>query len=349
MSKIRAKGEAIRRFIIEQIEAHHRDIASVTAEHFAISRQAVNKHLQNLVAEQALVARGNTRNRSYALRPLDVWRKSYDATTHLAEDVVWRQDVAPAIQHLPENIRDIWHYGFTEMFNNVIDHAQAGTVTVHFKKTAMTTELMIIDDGVGIFLKIQQALGLLDERHAVLELAKGKLTTDPANHTGEGIFFTSRMFDSFDILSGGVHFTHDFGEEEDWILEAGPSRGTRVWMKINNHTARKTKGIFAQYTAGDDFGFNKTVVPVRLAQYGDDKLVSRSQAKRLLARVDRFKVVILDFDGVETIGQAFADEVFRVFANKNPQIELIATEQTEAVQQMILRAQASAMTDAGTG
>ena len=26
----------------------------------------------------------------------------------------------------------------------------------------------------------------------VLELAKGKLTTDPASHTGEGIFFTSR-------------------------------------------------------------------------------------------------------------------------------------------------------------
>jgi hypothetical protein len=109
-----------------------------------------------------------------------------------------------------------------------------------------------------------------------------------------------------------------------------------------------TKSIFAQYTAGDDFGFNKTVVPVRLAQYGDYKLVSRSQAKRLLARVDRFKVVILDFDGVESIGQAFADEVFRVFVNKNPQVELIATEQTEAVQQMILRAQAGSMTSTGS-
>jgi hypothetical protein len=87
----------------------------------------VNKHLLRLVAEEALVARGNTRNRSYALRPLDVWHKSYDTTAHLAEDVVWRQDVAPAIQHLPENIRDIWHYGFTEMFNNVIDHASRPT------------------------------------------------------------------------------------------------------------------------------------------------------------------------------------------------------------------------------
>ena len=57
---------------------------------------------------------------------------------------------------------------------------------------------------MGIFKKIQKALDLLDERHAILELAKGKLTTDPKHHTGEGIFFTSRMFDEFTILSGGV-------------------------------------------------------------------------------------------------------------------------------------------------
>jgi len=36
MSKIRARGEAIRRFIFEQIEAHQGDIASVTAEQFGI-------------------------------------------------------------------------------------------------------------------------------------------------------------------------------------------------------------------------------------------------------------------------------------------------------------------------
>jgi len=57
-------------------------------------------------------------------------------------------------------------------------------------------------------------------------------------------------------------------------------------------------------------------VPVKLAQYGNDKLVSRSQAKRLLARVELFKVVMLDFTNVPTIGQAFADEIFRVFRKR---------------------------------
>jgi hypothetical protein len=53
---------------------------------------------------------------------------------------------------------------------------------------------------------------------------------------------------------------------------------------------------------------------VRLAKYGNDQLISRSQAKRLLARIELFKIVLFDFSGVETIGQAFADEIFRVFA-----------------------------------
>jgi hypothetical protein len=151
------------------------------------------------------------------------------------------------------------------------------------------------------------------------------------------------MFDDFDILSGGVYFSHKFGEKEDWILERDKfSSGTAVWMKLNNHTARTTKKVFDQFTSDDDIGFTKTVVPVRLAQYGDDKLVSRSQAKRLLARVDRFKTVIFDFQSVDSIGQAFADEVFRVFALKHPEIELLTIKTNSAVKRMIRRARGSA-------
>jgi len=63
----------------------------------------------------------------------------------------------------------------------------------------------------------------------------------------------------------------------------------------------------------NDFGFSKTHIPVFLAAYGEDNLISRSQAKRLLVRFERFKEIILDFENVESIGQAFADEIFRVF------------------------------------
>lgn len=338
--KIRARGEKVRRFILEQVAEHPRDIAKLTAEHFGITRQAVNKHLMNLVNEGALLAEGNTRQTTYRLCPLATWWRSYKREPGLAEDVVWREDIAPRLGQLPENVMNIWHIGFTEMFNNAIDHSAANAITVQIEKTAEYAEMWVLDDGVGIFKKIQSALGLSDERHAVLELAKGKLTTDPAHHSGEGIFFSSRMFDLFAILSGGTSFSHNYGEAEDWITEMKTpmKSATGVYMKLQNHTARTAQQVYKEYSSGDDFGFTKTVVPVRLAQYGDDLLISRSQAKRLLARVDRFRTVIFDFEGVSTIGQGFADEIFRVFRSQHANMELYAINASTDVQQMINRA-----------
>lgn len=348
--KVRARGEDIRRFILDGVTKDPSDISKKAAQHFRISRQAIHKHLQRLVTEHALTPTGHTRNRSYKLTPLSEARKDYVIAPGLDEDVVWRNDAAPILGELPENIRDIWSYGFTEMFNNAIHHSDGSEIIMHVRKTAVDTEMVIIDNGVGIFTKIQKALDLLDERHAILELSKGKLTTDPTHHSGEGIFFTSRMFDSFDILSGGVYFTHTFGHPEDWILERAECKhGTAVWMKLNNHTARTTKKIFDQFSTGDDYGFNKTIVPVRLAQYGNDKLVSRSQAKRLLARVERFQTVIFDFSEVPSIGQAFADEIFRVFTLEHPAIKVHVINANAEVNQMIKRAKSGEAAGAGGG
>ena len=107
-------------------------------------------------------------------------------------------------------------------------------------------------------------------------------------------------------------------------------------MKLRNNTSRTTQEIFNKFS-DDDYGFTKTVVPVRLAQYGNEQLVSRSQAKRLLIRIDRFKTVLFDFKDVEAIGQAFADEVFRVFAQQHPNMELVPINANDAVTQMIRR------------
>jgi hypothetical protein len=142
------------------------------------------------------------------------------------------------------------------MFNNALDHSNARNVTLSLKRTAASTEMQLLDDGVGIFRKIQAALNLIDERHSVLELAKGKFTTNPDNHTGKGIFFTSRVLDQFNILSGGVYFSHEYGDDEDWILEnENPNVGTAVFMRLHNHTARTTRSIFDQYTSEDTLAY----------------------------------------------------------------------------------------------
>lgn len=341
MTKIRARGEDIRKFILNHLNQHPADISKLTSSRFGITRQAVSKHLQKLTAERALIESGHTRNKTYKLAKIVIYQQLYNITPELAEDIVWRQDIKPILTPIPNNIADIWDYGFTEMFNNAIDHSGGTEISVKITKTALTTEIFIHDNGVGIFKKIQTSLNLLDESHAILELSKGKLTTDPKRHSGEGIFFTSRMFDSYCILSGGVYFSHTFGQPEDWIIEREQfAKGTTVWMKLHNHTARTSKKIFDKYTSGEDYGFNKTVVPVKLAQYGNDKLISRSQAKRLLARIELFKMVIFDFKDVDFIGQAFADEIFRVFANQHPNIKISFVHANVEVNNMIERAKA---------
>jgi len=336
---VRKRGESVRQFILENVEEHPKDIVAFSSEALGISRQAVSKHIQYLLAQKILVAEGATRDRTYALRSKANKIFKY-FLQGLREDVVWRNEIAPMFSALPGNVRNILQHGFTEMLTNAIDHSSGTRVIVYISKTAITSELLIFDDGEGIFKKIQRELHLDDERHALLELAKGKLTTDPAHHTGEGIFFTSRMFDRFFVSSGDTVFSHVRLTDRDRDLiqkQPGFQSGTVVNMRLRDNTARTTKEVFDSFS-DDDYGFTKTEVPVRLAQYGDETLISRSQAKRLLARFDRFKIVVLDFGGVETIGQAFADEVFRVFAQEHPDIMLVETNTNPSVQQMINRA-----------
>ncbi len=203
----------------------------------------------------------------------------------------------------------------------------------------------MIDDGEGIFKRIKRLCSLNDERHAIMELSKGKLTTDPENHTGEGIFFTSRMFDGFEIESKGLNYAHYDKNSFDFLSDSefeAEEIGTMVVMVIDIRTNRLIRDVFDEYTEDlKDVGtsqFNKTVIPVKLAIYGNEKLVSRSQAKRLLTRIEKFKHVIFDFEDISSVGQAFADEIFRVYANKNTEIVLIPFNMNQDVSRMVQRA-----------
>lgn len=263
------------------------------------------------------------------------WSEESFTRAGLSEDRVWQGLCAPRLRDLQENVRDIWRYGLTEMINNAIDHSDAKLITVGLRRNEMGTDACVIDDGVGIFRKIQQALNLYDPREAILELAKGKLTTDPKGHSGEGIFFTSRMFDAFDIRSGTLHFIHSVSTEDLFMEWREGELGTLVYMRLANDSSRNIKAVFDEFTSPDDWTFSKTIVPVRLAQHESEKLIARSQAKRLIARFERFRTVVLDFEGVEEIGQGFADEVFRVFQLAHPGTELIPIHMRPDVETMI--------------
>jgi len=335
------RSDEIEAALFRAVAEHPNDLVRMVAAQLGLSRARVVQQVRALVADGYLTKAGTTRP-SYGLGSNRRMTRRH-RRDGLAEDRIWYQDLLPLLDHLPRNVLDIAHHGVTEMVNNAVDHSEGRHVTVLMDCDGEKLRLSVADDGLGIFRKISRALELADERLALLELSKGKFTTDPARHSGEGIFFTSRAFDRFQIQSGGLFFDHDHLEADDWLdeFEAPPTRkGTAVFMEIARDSERDIRQVFDEYSSGpDDYDFARTVVPVRLAKVGDENLVSRSQAKRLLQRIERFRTVVLDFSEVTGIGQAFADEIFRVFANAHPEVELLPVNAVPVVQQMIRRAE----------
>jgi DNA-binding transcriptional ArsR family regulator len=337
----RPKSAEIRRFIIDHVDEHSSEIASLTAERFGITRQSVHRHLDILIDDDVLDASGSTRSRKYKLNETEIVR-TIDLRTNRDEDTVYRHQVEPHLLDLSKNVLDICHYAFTEMFNNAIDHSGGDQAIMSINRTAKSTSFTIKDNGIGIFEKVKQGMGLSDHREAFLELSKGKLTTDPKRHTGQGIFFTSRMCDRFLIHANNYFFGHKKAES-DWFFQSDEQHvtGTRVIMSVENHTTRTTREVFDQFTNLDsgDLEFAKTHVPLKLSQYGADSLISRSAAKRVLARFEQFEEVLLDFTGVNSIGHSFADEIFRVFQLSNPSVEIRAVGANPEVLKEIARAE----------
>jgi anti-sigma regulatory factor (Ser/Thr protein kinase) len=260
----------------------------------------------------------------------------------LQEDKVWDEVAAPALNGLSSNVRNLLLHGFSEMVNNAIEHSEGDLLTVGIIRTGAAVKIRIIDNGVGVFNKVTRALHLDDERDAILELAKGKVTTDSSHHTGEGIFFTSRMFDTFSILSGHLFFHHTMNGD-DWLIDDTHPlfEGTCVEMRLATNAKHTPMKIFEEFSPGrGEHGFVRTRIPVVLARYGQDNLVSRSQARRLLARVDKFREVVLSFKDVPMIGQAFADEIFRVFQSAHPEVHLSVVHANTDVKKMISHVEA---------
>jgi anti-sigma regulatory factor (Ser/Thr protein kinase) len=333
----RAKNLELREFILRNIPNHSTNIAPVAAVRFKISRASVGNYLKALIKEGLVEATGKTNGRRYELARLDFFEDVIAITPGLQEDLVLREKILPFLKPLPSNIVAICEYGFGEMMNNVIDHSEAKHCVIRFQRNYAEISLELWDNGVGIFDKITRECHLANPHEAILELSKGKLTTDASKHTGEGIFFTSRMFDRFGILSGELYYTRRRREDDEWLVESETrddrTEGTLVRMRISTDATQTTKEAFDKYL-DDDYRFARTHVPLILAKYEGENLVSRSQARRLLTRVERFSEVMLDFRGISEIGQAFADEIFRVWAREHPSVRVLSMNMSPEVERM---------------
>jgi anti-sigma regulatory factor (Ser/Thr protein kinase) len=235
-------------------------------------------------------------------------------------------------------VSSIIDYAFTEMLNNAIEHSMSNKIDIIVMKTAADIRFSVADRGIGIFNHIRKEKQLASTMEAIQELLKGKETTMPAAHSGEGIFFTSKIADSLVIKSFEKKVVFDNLGQDIYIKDIESLKGTKVDFALHVESKKTLPDLFNQYT-DESFRFNQTNVQVKL-YHQDVDYVSRSQARRILARLENFETVEIDFKDVDTVGQAFADEVFRVWQRAHPNIQIIIKSANENILLMIHRAQA---------
>lgn len=325
------KSNMINMYILEKIDAGSESLSSSVADAFGISTNTVHSYLRRL-QEDSVIAKAKrgeyklvTNSVSYELS-----RSAGDLDTDTyAFDAFFEKH----IKDLPENVYRIWEYAFSEMINNVVDHSAAENLNILVEQNYLNTSVFIIDNGIGIFNKIREHFSLPGIEEAICELFKGKLTTDSSNHSGEGIFFSSKMMDKFFIYSSGRIFTTSkYNNDEIFDIDLGESfSGTAVYMSLSNFSQRHAADVFDQY-ASIDGGFTKTRIPLK--SIFDTAPISRSQAKRVCNRLDSFLEVEIDFDGLDWMGQGFAHQMFVVYQNAHPDIKLIPTNMSENVLKM---------------
>lgn len=336
MSFTEIKREKIKRYILEKINTDQKDLAKKTAQVFEISLNTVYRYLKELEEKEIIVKDGSEYKFIESTHIFVLKRSKGDL---LEEDEIYAKYISNFIKGLPENIEKIWQYSFTEMMNNAIDHSGAENVVLSVFQNYLCTTIMIQDDGIGIFRKIKEYYNYDSLDDAVSELFKGKLTTDKNNHSGEGIFFTSRILDRFAAVSDGKIFTHDKYMEVLRDLDDSANlknwkklKGTLIYMDLSNFSNKAIREVFDMF-ADEDGGFFRTHIPIK--NIYELYPVSRSQAKRLCHRLEKFKEVELDFQGVTEIGQGFAHEIFVVFQNAHQNIKLIPVNMTEEVEKMV--------------
>jgi len=312
---------ALTSWITSAAAAHPGNLADALAAHAGVTRRTALRRLRELTSAQWLVREGSIRRPVYRPGLLRQIVRHYPINS-LAEDRAWARDFAPHF-HLPTMVRRIAQHAFGELLNNAIDHSEGTGVTVSMRQTPCHLQLLVSDDGRGLFDKLRDTFALDDPQQAMLELSKGKLTTQPERHAGQGLFFVSRLADVFDLHANAQAFQHRRWDEAWRVGTPLGRQGTSVYFAVALDTERSIESVIRSHSeTGRDASFDRTVVPMRLAVSECVDLDSRAQARRVAARLHRFKSAELDFNGIGHVGQGFADELFRVLPRHLPDLRL---------------------------
>ncbi len=337
----------IKKIILEKLNKNGEVKISDITEKTGFSRTYINRFLKELKEDEKIILVGKANRAHYVLPDKNkiLKAKKEILSSHyvlknknLSEDETLdkiKKDTGIFL-NLSENIALIVDYAFTEMLNNAIEHSKSEKIDISASRDKNFIQIDLIDAGIGIFNSIIKKRKLKNELEAIQELTKGKLTTAPKEHSGEGIFFTSRVVDKLIIQGSNKKLIFDNILNDLFIKDIKKLKGTKITFFVRVGSKRRLENIFKEY-AGETFEFAKTEVVVKLYKT-DTNYISRSQARRILIGLEKFKTIILDFRNIGTIGQAFADEVFRVWQSHHPTLKIQYQNSNENIVFMIKRA-----------
>lgn len=314
---------SVTRWITAAAVQHGDALPAHLMQRLQISRRQAGLLLRRLEALQWLRSCGTPRAPRHVPGPLRQVVRRY-ALAGLQEDQPWRQDFAPCFA-LPPAVQAMAQHAFTELLNNAVDHSCGTQVTVSMRQTPLQLQLLVSDDGVGLFRRVAEHFDLAEPAVAMLELAKGKLTSDPARHCGHGLFFTAQLADVFDLHANTAAFQRRGWDGGRWHSQRPVTQaGTSIYLAIALDTPRTLEQVLHAHSAdGASYGFDRTRVPLGLLLApGTRQLSSRAEARRVLARLERFTIAEIDFSGVEQIAHGFADEMFRVQPPLHPRLQV---------------------------
>ncbi len=336
---VKNQAQQIRSFLLQGIPQHPRNIVALASKEFSVSRTTVHRHLNRLERDGKIIKTGTTKQAAYFLKTSLDKTLIFKTDCNASGKEIWEEYLAADFSRLKPHQAEICAFGFGQMFDNARAHSGSQGIVVKTVWKESSVELIVIDDGVGIFEKIRSVQSVADLRECVLLLAHGALSTDPEKQRGEGLLVTSRAFDMFGILANGLFYFKD-NRNDDWFLETkkkAKTKGTRVSMALYFDSVRSLDALLP-YAAGAPSGLqDREAAEVRIAlgRFEEEPYVSRVQAQRLLKGLERFRRVTLDFSGIATVGQAFVDEVFRVYAAENPDMQLDVIHANDDVRFMI--------------
>ncbi|MCK5306718.1 MAG: DUF4325 domain-containing protein [Candidatus Omnitrophica bacterium] len=333
--------------ILDVIKKDGEISASDIVKRTGFSRAYINRFFQKLKNSGEIVLIGKANQAKYVIANAEAVAKAKKkilSATRILKNKEISEDLILAdikkktgiFMNINENIRDILDYAFSEMLNNAIEHSQSKKIRVSMQRNKNSVSFEVIDEGIGIFNNIRRKKKLGSEMDAIQDLLKGKQTTAPNEHSGEGIFFTSKAADFLNIQSSRKKLIFNNVLDDIFIRDIKSVNGTKVSFLINFSATQTLRNIFKNYT-DSSFKFNKTEVTVKLYK-GAAGYISRSQARRIISGLEKFKKIMLDFEDVKTVGQGFADEIFRVWKAKHPKIIISLVNANENVQFMINRA-----------